>query len=108
MVCLRHRPGCLRWIAHYYPLDARGSSERRQRSRLELRVYHAVPGKMPDSSLTFATHGPTAAKHDLKVVGYWCPKGARLGQHIIYLVLIPAGGGEKNWDGMRADPQFKR
>src|SRR5208283_4063850 len=43
----------------------------------ELRVYHAVPGKLPALESRFRdTTSKILAKHDLKVVGYWVPEGA--------------------------------
>src|SRR6202041_3920920 len=43
----------------------------------ELRVYHAVPGKLPALEARFRdTTSKLLAKHDLKVVGYWVPEDA--------------------------------
>jgi len=43
----------------------------------ELRVYHTVPGKVPELESRFRdTTSKILAKHDLKVVGYWVPEGA--------------------------------
>ncbi|MGC2768180.1 MAG: NIPSNAP family protein, partial [Candidatus Acidiferrum sp.] len=43
----------------------------------ELRVYHAVPGKVPALESRFRdTISKLLAKHDLKVVGYWVPEDA--------------------------------
>ena len=42
----------------------------------ELRVYHAVPGKVPALESQFRdTTSKLLAKHDLKIVGYWVPEG---------------------------------
>ena len=50
----------------------------------ELRIYHAVPGKLPALESRFRDiYSKLLAKHDLQVVGYWVPEGgSRLGQHI--------------------------
>ena len=43
----------------------------------ELRVYHAVPGTVPELESRFRnTTSKLLAKHDLRVVGYWVPEGA--------------------------------
>src|ERR1700724_2638692 len=42
----------------------------------ELRIYHAMPGKLPALESRFRdTTSKLLAKHDLKVVGYWIPEG---------------------------------
>jgi hypothetical protein len=73
----------------------------------ELRVYHAVPGKMPGLESNFRdTWSKLLAKHDLKVVGYWVPEGAPAWDNtFIYLVAHSSREeAKKNWDAMRADP----
>lgn len=43
----------------------------------ELRIYHAVPGKVPALETLFReTASKLLAKHDLKAVGYWVPQDA--------------------------------
>ena len=76
----------------------------------ELRVYHTVPGKVPDLESRFRdTISKLLAKHDLKVVGYWVPGGAPSGDDtFIYLVAHSSRDeAKKNWDGMRTDPEFQ-
>ena len=73
----------------------------------ELRVYHAVPDKVPTLESHFRdTWSKLLAKHDLKVVGYWVPEGTPAWDNtFIYLVAHPSRGeAKKNWDAMRADP----
>jgi hypothetical protein len=73
----------------------------------ELRVYHAVPGKLPALESNFRdTWSKLLAKHDLKVVGYWVPEGAPTWDNtFIYLVAHSSREeAKKNWDAMRADP----
>jgi hypothetical protein len=73
----------------------------------ELRVYHAVPGKMPGLESNFRdTWSKLLAKHDLKVVGYWVPEGTPAWDNtFIYLVAHSSREeAKKNWDAMRADP----
>lgn len=76
----------------------------------ELRVYHALPGKLPALESRFRdTASKLLAKHDLKVVGYWVPEGAPAWDNtFIYLVTHSSREeAKKNWDAMMADPEFQ-
>jgi hypothetical protein len=76
----------------------------------ELRVYHAVPGKVPAlESLFRDTASKLLAKHDLKAVGYWVPEGAPAFDNTFVYILAHASREEakKNWDAMHADPAFQ-
>jgi len=73
----------------------------------ELRIYHAVPGKLPALESRFRdTTSKLLAKHDLNVVGYWVPEGTPAWDNtFIYLVAHSSREeAKKNWDAMRADP----
>jgi len=89
-----------RWT-HVNPVSA--ASDR----VFELRVYHAVPDKLPALESNFRdTWSKLLAKHDLKVVGYWAPEGAPAWDNtFIYLVAYSSREeAKKNWDGMLTDP----
>jgi hypothetical protein len=77
----------------------------------ELRVYHAVPDKVPALESQFRdTWSKLLAKHDLKVVGYWVPEGAPPAWDNTFIYLVAHSSREeakKNWDAMRADPAFQ-
>ena len=76
----------------------------------ELRVYHAVPGKLPALESRFRdTTSKLLAKHDLKVVGYWVPEGAPDWNNTFIFLLAHSSREEakKNWDAMRGDPEFQ-
>ncbi len=76
----------------------------------ELRVYHAVPGKVPALESRFRdTASKLLAKHDLKAVGYWVPEDAPAWDNtFIYILAHPSREeAKKNWDAMRADPAFQ-
>ena len=76
----------------------------------ELRVYHAVPGKLPALESRFRdTTSRLLAKHDLKVVGYWVPEDAPAWDNTFIFMLAHPSREEakKNWDAMRADPEFQ-
>src|SRR5277367_1628726 len=76
----------------------------------ELRVYHAVPGKLPALESRFRdTTSKLLAKHDLHVVGYWVPEDAP-GWDNTFIWIVAHDNREeakKNWDAMIADPEFQ-
>ena len=76
----------------------------------ELRVYHTLPGKVPELESEFRdTISKPLAKHDLKVVGYWVPEDAPAWENTFIFMLAHASREEakKNWDAFRADPEFQ-
>jgi len=76
----------------------------------ELRVYHAVPGKVPALESRFRdTASKLLARHDLKAVGYWVPEDAPAsGDTFIYILAHPSREeAKKNWAAMFADPEFQ-
>ena len=76
----------------------------------ELRVYHAVPDKVPALESQFRdTWSKLLAKHDLNVVGYWVPEGVPAGDNTFVYLVAHANREEakKNWDAMRADPDVQ-
>jgi len=76
----------------------------------ELRVYHAVPGRVPALESRFRdTASKLLTKHDLKAVGYWVPEDASAFDNtFIYILAHPSREeAKKNWDAMHADPGFQ-
>jgi hypothetical protein len=80
----------------------------------ELRIYHAVPGKLPALESRFRdTTSQLLAKHDLKVVGYWVADDASASDNTLsntFVFLVAHSSREdakKNWDAMRVDPGFQ-
>ncbi len=76
----------------------------------ELRVYHAVAGKVPALESRFRdTASKLLAKHDLKAVGYWVPEDAPASDNtFIYILAHPSREeAKRNWEAMRADPAFQ-
>jgi NIPSNAP len=77
----------------------------------ELRIYHAVPGKMPALETRFRdTTSTLLAKNGLKVVGYWVAEdaSATLNNTFVFMLAHPSREKAKdNWDAMRADPEFQ-
>src|SRR5580700_8386692 len=76
----------------------------------ELRIYHTVPGKEPALEARFQnTTSNLLTKHDLKVVGYWVPEDNPAWDNtFIFMLAYPSlEDAKKNWDAMRADPEFQ-
>ena len=76
----------------------------------ELRVYHAVPGKVPALSARFRdTASKLFDKHGMQVVGYWIPEDAPASDNtFIYILAHPSRDqATKNWEAVRADPDFQ-
>ena len=72
----------------------------------ELRVYHAVPDKVPALEAQFRdTWSKLLAKHDLKVVGYWVPEGAPPAWDNTFIYLVAHSSREEaKRTGMRCGP----
>lgn len=76
----------------------------------ELRIYHAVPGKLPALEARFRdTTAKLLAKHDLKVLGYWLPEGGPNWDNTFVDVLAYPSreDANKNWAAFVADPEFQ-
>jgi hypothetical protein len=76
----------------------------------ELRVYHAVPGKLPALEARFRdTASKLLAKHGLEAVGYWVPEDNPAFENTFVYILAHSSREEakKHWDAMRADPGFQ-
>lgn len=92
-----------------------GNQARAESNRVfELRIYHAVPGKMPTLEGRFRdTTSKLLAKHDLKVVGYWVDEDAAAADHtlnntFVFMVAHPSREeAKKNWQAVWADPGFQ-
>lgn len=80
----------------------------------ELRIYHAVPGKMPALEARFRdSTAKLLAGHGLNVVGYWVAEDASASHNVlnntfIFLVAHPSRAqAKKNWAALWADPGFQ-
>lgn len=76
----------------------------------ELRIYHALPGKLPALESRFCnTTSKLLAKHNLKIVGYWVPEGTPDWDNTLIFLMAHSSREEakKNWDAMRSDPEFQ-
>jgi hypothetical protein len=76
----------------------------------ELRIYHALPGKVPALESRFRdTTSKLLAKHDLNVVGYWVPENTPAWDNTFIFMLAHASMDEakRNWAAFAADPGFQ-
>ena len=77
----------------------------------ELRVYHAVEGKLPDLLARFRDHTVEIFKrHGMVSVAYWTPTDEPLkGKTLIYILKHPSReAATANWAAFRADPEWVR
>lgn len=77
----------------------------------ELRIYHALPGKLPAMESRFRdTTSKLLARHDLNVIGYWIPdsKDPAWDNTLVFLLAHASReDAERNWREMAADPAFQ-
>ena len=77
----------------------------------ELRVYQAVPGKLPAMESRFReTTSKLLAKHNLNVIGYWTSEDAPTSDNTFVFLLAHQSRDEAkmNWEAMRTDPEFQK
>lgn len=75
----------------------------------ELRMYHAMPGKLDALQKRFRDHTITVFdKHDMKSVGYWVPQDKPDSDNLlIYILEHPSReAATKNWAAFNADPEW--
>jgi NIPSNAP protein len=76
----------------------------------EMHIYHTLQGKAPSLESQFRdTTSKLLAKHDLKIVGYWVPEETPAWDNTFIFLVAHSSREEakKNWDAMRADPDFQ-
>ena len=74
----------------------------------ELRIYHALPGKLPALESRFRDKtSKILARHSLEVVGYWVAEGASNNSFIWIVAASNPDEAKKNWAAMGADPEFQ-
>ncbi|HYX68406.1 MAG TPA: NIPSNAP family protein [Terriglobales bacterium] len=77
----------------------------------ELRVYHAVPGKLPALETRFRdTTSKILARHNIIVIAYWVTddKSASDNSFIWVVAHSSREEGKKNWQAVGADPEFQK
>lgn len=74
----------------------------------ELRIYHAVPGKLPVMESRFREKtSKILARHSLNVVGYWVAEDAPDNSFVFLFSHESREAAKKNWDAFRLDPEFQ-
>jgi hypothetical protein len=74
----------------------------------ELRVYHALPGKLPALESRFRDKtSKILARHNLPVVGYWVTEEVSDNSLIWIVADSSREEAKKNWAAMMADPEFQ-
>lgn len=75
----------------------------------QLRVYHALPGKLPMLESRFRdTTSKILARHNVTAVGYWAAEDPAANSFIWIAASSSAEEEKKNFDAMFADPQFQQ
>jgi hypothetical protein len=75
----------------------------------ELRVYHALPGKLPALESRFRDKTSTIlARHHLEVVGYWVAEDPSANSFIFIVASSSQEEEKKNWAAFAADPEFQQ
>ena len=75
----------------------------------ELRVYHALEGRLDDLLRRFRDHTVALfTRHGLKSVAYWTPTDEPLkGRTLIYILEHPSrAAAATNWKSFQADPDW--
>lgn len=74
----------------------------------ELRIYHAVPGKLPALEARFRDKtSKLLARHNLNVVGYWVTEEASENSFVFLLAHKSRDEARKNWEAFRLDPELQ-
>lgn len=74
----------------------------------ELRIYHAVPGKLAVMESRFRDQtSKILARHNLHVVGYWVTADEKNSSFVFLLAHRSREEADKNWAAFRADPEFQ-
>jgi len=76
----------------------------------ELRVYHTVPGKLPELLTRFREHTTKLfEKHGIKNIAYWTPVDEpEKSSTLVYIVQHPSReAAAANWKAFMDDPEWK-
>jgi len=76
----------------------------------ELRVYHALPGKLPDLLARFRDHTDKLfERHGIKSVAYWTPVDEpQKSDTLIYILRHPSReAAAANWKSFQDDPEWQ-
>ena len=90
------------YAAHPYSPEPKINSEVQ-----ELRIYEAVPGRLPDLHARFENHTTGFFRqYGMDVIGYWTDD-VGTSNRLIYMLGYPSlADREKSWKAFSADPQL--
>ena len=76
----------------------------------ELRIYHAMPGKLAALQARFRDHTTKLfERHGMKNVGYWTNAvGGRSDEMVYMLAFDDMGHRERAWAAFQADAEWQR
>ena len=75
----------------------------------ELRIYDAMPGKLPDLHNRFANHTTRLfKKHGMEVVGYWTDDVGLTNRLVYMLGYSSLGDREKTWASFGGDEEWQK
>jgi hypothetical protein len=74
----------------------------------ELRIYHAIPGRLPAVIARFQNHIlPLWEKHGIRQAGFWTTLVGESNQQLTYLLAWEnMAEREKRWSAFAADPEW--
>ena len=75
----------------------------------ELRIYEAMPGRLPDVHNRFANHTiGLFEKHGIENIGYWS-EDVGANNLLVYMLGYPSlGDREKSWRAFQSDPDWNK
>jgi NIPSNAP len=75
----------------------------------ELRIYHAVPGKLQVMESRFRDQtSKILTRHNLNVVSYWTTEDVQSNSFVFLLAHESRDQANKNWAAFRSDPEFQK
>jgi NIPSNAP protein len=77
----------------------------------ELRVYHTLPGRLPQLLATFRDHNVAyLKKHGMTSIGYWTPQDAPASENTLIFIVAHESreAADRNWKEFRADPEWQK
>ena len=76
----------------------------------EMRIYHAVPGRMEALHARFRDHTcDLFARHGIGIVGFWIPQDpTAASERLVYLLSYPdRQAADQSWQAFRDDPDWQ-
>jgi hypothetical protein len=76
----------------------------------ELRVYHTLPGRLPQLQANFRDHNLAfLKKHGITSIGYWTPRDAPAAENTLIFVVAHESreAAARHWTELRDDPEWQ-